>query len=211
MRGDEAGFDKADVAVYGLGINPNFEETGQMQWANFTGSLDWDYLDENPWARTTTSTTPASSRRSTGSTALPTRGTRPPPVSSRGDAHSDRVRKGRDGHQRLLGHRVVQGSRGYGDRHRPGPVGPTGERASLFNGVADSISASSKNQDAAWEWVKFLGSTECQDIVAEHAVVFPRSLPQRTRPLPRSTRRVGTSRHSSATARRAVPSSRRSP
>src|SRR5690606_40613529 len=46
VRGDEPGFDASDVAVYGLGINPNFEETGQMQWANFTGTLDWDYLDE---------------------------------------------------------------------------------------------------------------------------------------------------------------------
>jgi multiple sugar transport system substrate-binding protein len=55
----------------------------------------------------------------------------------------------------------------------PGPVGPSGERASLFNGVADSITASSEKQDAAWEWVKFLGSSQCQDIVAENAVVFP--------------------------------------
>src|SRR5665648_1115201 len=49
VRGDEAGFDKGNVAVYGIGINPSYDVTGQMQWANFTGSLGWDYLDENPW------------------------------------------------------------------------------------------------------------------------------------------------------------------
>ena len=55
----------------------------------------------------------------------------------------------------------------------PSPVGPSGERASVFNGLADSIWAGTDSPDAAWEWVKYLGSAECQDVVAESAVVFP--------------------------------------
>ena len=54
----------------------------------------------------------------------------------------------------------------------PIPVGPEG-RKSMFNGLADSIWSGSPNQDAAWEWVKFLGSSECQTIVGKGGVVFP--------------------------------------
>ena len=52
------------------------------------------------------------------------------------------------------------------------PVGPEG-RKSMFNGLADSIYVGSKHQEEAWEWVKFLASPECQNIVGEAAVVFP--------------------------------------
>ncbi len=52
------------------------------------------------------------------------------------------------------------------------PAGPEG-RKSVFNGLADSIWAGSKNQDAAWEWVKYAASPECENKVGEYAVVFP--------------------------------------
>lgn len=52
------------------------------------------------------------------------------------------------------------------------PVGPNG-RKSMFNGLADSIWVGGKHQDQAWKWVKFLGSEEGQNIIAEFGVVFP--------------------------------------
>ncbi len=52
------------------------------------------------------------------------------------------------------------------------PVGPEG-RKSMFNGLADSIYVGSKHQEESWEWIKFLASPACQDIVGEYAVVFP--------------------------------------
>jgi multiple sugar transport system substrate-binding protein len=52
------------------------------------------------------------------------------------------------------------------------PSGPEG-RKSMFNGLADSIWIGSQNQDQAWEWIKFLGSPACQEIVGTYAVVFP--------------------------------------
>jgi multiple sugar transport system substrate-binding protein len=55
----------------------------------------------------------------------------------------------------------------------PTPVGPSGQRASVFNGLSDAIWAGSEHPDQAWEWVKYLGSAACQDVVAENAVVFP--------------------------------------
>ncbi len=43
----------------------------------------------------------------------------------------------------------------------------------MFNGLANSIWVGSQNQAEAWEWVKFLGSAECQNIVGSAGVVFP--------------------------------------
>ena len=55
----------------------------------------------------------------------------------------------------------------------PTPIGTSGERATVFNGLSDGIWSGTKNPDAAWEWVKYLGSADCQDVIAESAVVFP--------------------------------------
>ncbi|HPY41932.1 MAG TPA: extracellular solute-binding protein, partial [Thiolinea sp.] len=55
----------------------------------------------------------------------------------------------------------------------PLPKGPDGKRATMFNGLADSIWVGSKVQDEAWKWVKYLGSADCQSVVAAKGVVFP--------------------------------------
>lgn len=55
----------------------------------------------------------------------------------------------------------------------PLPKGPVGERATMFNGLADSIWAGSQNKEQAWKWVKYLGSKACQSVVADKGVVFP--------------------------------------
>jgi multiple sugar transport system substrate-binding protein len=60
----------------------------------------------------------------------------------------------------------------------PLPKGPEG-RKSMFNGLADAIWTGSKNQEEAWQWVKFMGSAECQNIVGERGVVFP-AIPEAT-------------------------------
>ena len=52
------------------------------------------------------------------------------------------------------------------------PVGPEG-RKSMFNGLGDSIWVGSQHQEEAWQWVKFLGSAACQNIVGSAGVVFP--------------------------------------
>jgi multiple sugar transport system substrate-binding protein len=59
------------------------------------------------------------------------------------------------------------------------PVGPTGKRASMYNGLADNIYAGTDNPEAAWAWVKYLGSADCQNTVAAAAVVFP-AIPEAT-------------------------------
>ncbi|MEY4757987.1 MAG: hypothetical protein RJA34_2885 [Pseudomonadota bacterium] len=55
----------------------------------------------------------------------------------------------------------------------PLPKGPSGKRATMFNGLADSIWVGSKVKEESWKWVKYLGSAECQNTVAGFGVVFP--------------------------------------
>jgi multiple sugar transport system substrate-binding protein len=55
----------------------------------------------------------------------------------------------------------------------PTPIGPTGKRASMFNGLADSITTLSKQPEQAAKWVKFLSGEQCQNIIGESGVVFP--------------------------------------
>ena len=50
MRGDEPGFDKNRVAVYGLGIQDAGTGDGQTQWSPFTCSAgDWFYTNKETW------------------------------------------------------------------------------------------------------------------------------------------------------------------
>jgi multiple sugar transport system substrate-binding protein len=53
------------------------------------------------------------------------------------------------------------------------PVGPTGRRATMMNGLADSVTKASRNKDGARKWVAYLASDKCQTVVGRYAVVFP--------------------------------------
>lgn len=48
-RGDEPGFDKNNVKVYGLATNGGGDGDGQTQWSTFTASAGWSYTDKKRW------------------------------------------------------------------------------------------------------------------------------------------------------------------
>jgi ABC-type glycerol-3-phosphate transport system substrate-binding protein len=50
---------------------------------------------------------------------------------------------------------------------------PLVQHDSMLNGLADSIWIGAAHPEAAWQWVKYLGSVECQLAVGELGVVFP--------------------------------------
>jgi multiple sugar transport system substrate-binding protein len=52
------------------------------------------------------------------------------------------------------------------------PVGPVGRR-SMFNGLADSIYVRTQHPKEAWQWVKYLGSADAQNVVGSYGAVFP--------------------------------------
>ena len=48
-RGDEPGFDKNNVAVYGLGLGAGGSGLGQTEWSFLSGTTGWTHTDKNPW------------------------------------------------------------------------------------------------------------------------------------------------------------------
>ena len=43
----------------------------------------------------------------------------------------------------------------------------------MTNSLSDSIASGSANKGAAWKWVRYLASTECQSVIAKAGVVVP--------------------------------------
>jgi len=52
------------------------------------------------------------------------------------------------------------------------PAGPMGRKTPV-NGLSPAIYAGTKHPQEAWQWVKFLTSPDCANLVGDHAVVFP--------------------------------------
>jgi multiple sugar transport system substrate-binding protein len=176
-RGDEPGFDKKHVATYGLGLNGTGDAFGQTEWSMYTMSDGWNYADQNPWPSRFNYADPKFKETIKWFTSLIDKGYMPNlDIVSSGVGQIDAYGAGKYA-------MVTEGSwntktywalKDVKSALAPTPIGPTGKRASLFNGLADNISANTDNPDAAWAWVKFLGSPACQEeIVAKQAIVFP--------------------------------------
>jgi len=52
------------------------------------------------------------------------------------------------------------------------PASPSGGRASIFNGLGYAIAPNTKNEDAAWKWIEYLGSKEGQTRQAELGIAI---------------------------------------
>ena len=174
-HGDQAGFDAKNVKTYGLALEDGSAGNGQTQWSPFTGSVGWTYTDKNPWGTKYNYNDPKFQDTLTWYRSLITKGFMPPLDKAIG---ADTGAKLGAGNYAM----AVEGDwntssflsqKGLKIGIFPVPTGPDGKRASMFNGLADSINAGTKNQAAAVKWVEFTGSASCQDIVAGKAVVFP--------------------------------------
>lgn len=176
VRGDEAGFDPTSVDTYGLWMEGSGGADGQTQWTFLTATLDWAQTDE-PWGTSYNYDDPAFADTIDWWYSLVEKGYMPSFAAQEGISWADQLIAGKAA-------LVPNGSwmTGYvfgaaSDSFTPGvaatPVGPNGSNASMFNGLADNIAASTDDPDAAWQWVKYLGSAACQDVVAEAAIVFP--------------------------------------
>ena len=175
VRGNEDGFDSSNVEVYGFGLEGNFGAFGQTTFSAFAASAGYVATDE-PWATSANFDSPD--------------------LAATVQFFADWIAAGYvtpiEDVQSLGGTTIFQNggaatqtngswmiSTLSGDAtevpvaYAPLPVGPIGERRSMFNGLADSITQSAENPDAAWEWVKYMASPACQELVGAGAVVFP--------------------------------------
>lgn len=176
VRGNEPGFDKDNVETYGLWMEGAGGADGQTQWTFLTATLGWSQTAE-PWATEYQYDDEAFADTIAWWYSLVEKGYMPSFEAQTGISWADQLTAGNaalvPNGSWMIGHVFGAASDTFTPAVAPTPVGPSGERASMLNGLADNISATTQNPDAAWEWVKYLGSAECQDVVAEAAVVFP--------------------------------------
>ncbi|MFY9712351.1 MAG: sugar ABC transporter substrate-binding protein [Microbacterium sp.] len=177
VRGNQPGFDKNNVAVYGLALSGNgLNASGQQTWAPYALSNDWYFGDKTPWTTQFNYDAPEFAATLAWYHGLQEKGFMPSldialseqdPLNGYLAGRYAVVSDGSWMNGSYLGQDDVA------TKVAPTPVGPSGERATVFNGLADGIWTGTKNPDAAWDWVKYLGSSACQDVIAESAVVFP--------------------------------------
>ncbi len=176
VRGDEPGFDKDNVAQYGLWMEGSGGADGQTQWSFLTASLGWTQTDE-PWATSYNYDDPAFAETIDWWYSLVEKGYMPTFAAQEGVSWADQLIAGTaaivPNGSWMTGYVFGSASDTFTPAIAPTPIGPDGSSWSMLNGLADNISVTTENPDAAWAWVKYLGSAECQDVVADAAVVFP--------------------------------------
>ncbi|TNU76449.1 sugar ABC transporter substrate-binding protein [Miniimonas arenae] len=176
VRGDEPGFDKDDVAVYGLGLDGGSGAgNGQTQWSMYSGTTGWTVTDKNPWGTHYNYDKPEFQSTIAWMRSLIEKGYMPSLEAVTGQSSADIFGAGKYA-MITNGSWMINQMFGYDGVETglaPTPVGPDGKRASMYNGLADSVWAGSDNKAAAVKWVEYLGSAACQDVVGASGVVFP--------------------------------------
>lgn len=171
-RGDEPGFDKGKVAVHGYIPELRDGALGQNGWGDLAVSNGFSFIDKNPFGSTYFYDSPKLAETVEWFKRLSDKGY----TATYDKASSLGVDAVLDSGKAALG---ITGSWMINTylatdkfAFAPLPEGPQG-RKSAFNGLADVVYSGTQHKEAAWKWVKFLGSTGCQDIVGDSAVVFP--------------------------------------
>ncbi len=175
VRGNEDGFDPENVAQYGYVSNTVYSDAySQTGWSTFTGGNGWEYLDSNPWGSAYNYADAEFTDTILWWRSLIEKGYMPSSDLLSGSGSDTIFTEG-------TAATMTDGSWKIGTwtgddvngAFVPTPVGPSGQRSSMYNGLADSITTASDNPDEAWEWVKYMASPACQDVVGGGAVVFP--------------------------------------
>ncbi|MFF3818126.1 ABC transporter substrate-binding protein [Streptomyces bluensis] len=176
-RGDEPGFDKNNVKVYGLATNGGGFGDGQTQWSNFAASAGWSYLDKPRWGTRYQYDSETFQSVIQWYFGLAKKGYMAPlsDYNIQSNQANTQVAAGKaaaafDGAWMIS---TYAGFQGKDIKTALTPVGPTGRRATMMNGLADSITKASRNKEGARKWVAYLASDACQTVVGRHGVVFP--------------------------------------
>jgi multiple sugar transport system substrate-binding protein len=184
VRGDQPGFDKNHVKVHGFASEGSGGGGwGQTQWSAFTGSAGWQATDKNPWGTHFNLDQPAFQDTLRWYFGLAQKGYMPTyeEIGGANSVGSDKQIQSGTAVMGISGSWMLSTFSSLTDASgkkldigiAPTPIGPTGKRASMFNGLADSVTTLSKQPENAAKWVKFLSGEQCQDIIGQSGVVFP--------------------------------------
>jgi multiple sugar transport system substrate-binding protein len=173
-RGDEPGFDPANVKTYGLALDAGGFTYGQTTWAGFARSLGFQLLNKNPWGTKYNYADPRFIQTIAWWRHMIEKGYMPTVAQARTLGALAAIQAG-SAAMNIDGDWTVSAYTSNKDQHigfSPQPRGPEGSW-SMYNGLADGIWVGSKHKPEARKWVAFLGSKQCQSIVGTEAVVFP--------------------------------------
>ncbi|GGW94782.1 sugar ABC transporter substrate-binding protein [Streptomyces chartreusis] len=176
-RGDEEGFDKNNVKVYGMATGGAGDADGQTTWSPFVSSAGWKYTDKARWgteyqygSKTFQSVVDWYFGLAKKGYLAPftdyTDGANP----ANAQVASGKAATSFDGAWMIS---TYYGTKGLKVGTAPTPVGPTGKRATMMNGLADSVTKNARNKEGAKKWVRYLASNECQKTVGGYGIVFP--------------------------------------
>ncbi|ACQ81064.1 extracellular solute-binding protein family 1 [Beutenbergia cavernae DSM 12333] len=176
VRGNQEGFDADNVATYGLGFNGSGGAFGQTQWSPFALGNDWQYADQNPWGTEFYYGDDEFTETISWWRSLIEKGYMPPLAQATSGVNQMET-LGAGGYAMIVegawNARAVSELAGIEAQVAPTPIGPSGQRASVFNGLSDAIWSGTPNPDEAWRWVSYLGSPDCQDVMADSGRIFP--------------------------------------
>jgi multiple sugar transport system substrate-binding protein len=186
VRGDQPGFDKTKVVTHGFASDGSGGKGfGQTQWSAFAGSAGWQVTDRNPWGSRFNFDEPAFQDTMKWYFGLVEKGYLPSfddiggssgnNVSPDKELQTGMAAMGLDGSWKISTYTKLTDAEGQPLEVgiAPTPIGPSGKRASMFNGLADSITMQSKQPENAAKWVKYMSGAECQNIIGRSGVVFP--------------------------------------
>ncbi|MEO1287510.1 MAG: sugar ABC transporter substrate-binding protein [Chloroflexota bacterium] len=166
-------FDPSNVVQYGFLYSDSGGFSGQTQWSAFAGSTGWHFTGGEVWAEEYFYADERFINTVDWYFSLVEKGFAPPLSDVQGLGQLAMFQAGQgalglDGSWMIGSYLGSEFEVGFARL----PEGPEG-RASMFNGLADSIWTGTDNLEESWEWVKFLASADCQQIVGEAGVVFP--------------------------------------
>ncbi|HEV7948874.1 MAG TPA: sugar ABC transporter substrate-binding protein [Glaciihabitans sp.] len=178
VRGDEPGFDPNNVEVYGLGLKSKsgIGAFGQTQWSMYALSTGWEYANQNPFGTEFNYADDEYIDTIAWWRSLTEKGFMP---SYQAASSGVGIQEAYGAGSYALATDGSWNARSYFNFTdiesgiAPLPIGPDGERVGILNGLADSVIASTENPELSKQWVAYLASADCQDVVAEAAVVFP--------------------------------------
>ncbi|MFE2940479.1 ABC transporter substrate-binding protein [Streptomyces sp. NPDC059255] len=175
-RGDEPGFDRNSVRTYGLASNDAGEGDGQTQWSAFAASAGWSYTDKKAWGTRYNYDDKAFQSTIDWYFGLAKKGYLAPYTVFSQSNQAD-VQLG-SGKAAIALHgswmtKTIYGFKGIDARTALTPVGPSGKRATMQNGLADSLTKRGAKKPAAQKWVAYLASDACQTVIGRQGGVFP--------------------------------------
>lgn len=174
VRGDETGFDKDNIAVYGIANQGSKNVNGGDTWAQFAGTTGWTLGNKANWPTSFQFSDPRFEATVSYLRDLSAKGFAPDmgefTLGLSEQLGSQSVAMVTDGSWMATTYAALPDLQvGIA----PTVIGPEGDRASLSASSGNTIWSGSKNTDQAWKWISYMASEECQSLAGADGTFFP--------------------------------------